>query len=181
MQRMRLGEADETGRRRPVPVPGSEFVVECDMVIPAVGQRPSSALAQGMARLNRLEGIEADPVTGATSADGVFAGGDCVSGGATVIEAIRAGQRAAVAIDRRLGGSGVLPANVGMSLRRPTEEELERILPRAAEPWLALEQRKKSFVEVICGLKPEQACYEAGRCLRCDLERSESLQARRGA
>jgi hypothetical protein len=68
-----------------------------------------------------------------------------------------------------------------MSLRRPLEEELERLLPRAAEPWLSLEDRKGSFVEVVCGLKPEQACYEAGRCLRCDLERAESLQARRGA
>ena len=86
-----------------------------------------------------------------------------------------------MAIDRKLGGSGVLPANVGMSLRRPSEEELERLLPRTAEAWLSLDERKRSFVEVVCGLKPEQACYEAGRCLRCDLERSESLQARRGA
>jgi NADH-quinone oxidoreductase subunit F len=180
MIRMRLGDADESGRRRPVAVPGSEFVVECDMVLPAIGQRPSTVAVRSVAKMNRVEGIEADPLTGATSAAGVFAGGDCVTGGATVIEAIRAGQRAAVAIDRQLGGSGVLPANVGMSLRRPSEEELERLLPRAAEPWLALEERKKSFVEVVCGLKPDEACYEAGRCLRCDLERAESLQARRG-
>jgi NADH-quinone oxidoreductase subunit F len=180
MQRMRLGDADESGRRRPVAVAGSDFDVACDMIIPAIGQRASTAALRGAARLNRLEGIEADPVTGATSSEGIFAGGDCVSGGATVIEAIRAGQRAAVAIDRKLGGSGALPANVGMSLRRPTEEELERLLPRAAEAWLALDERKKSFAEVIRGLKPDQACYEAGRCLRCDLERAESLQARRG-
>jgi NADPH-dependent glutamate synthase beta subunit-like oxidoreductase len=151
------------------------------MVIPAIGQLPSSALAQGLAGLNRQEGIEADPVTGATSAAGVYAGGDCVSGGATVIEAIQAGQRAAVAIDRQLGGSGVLPPNVGMSLRRPSEEELERLLPRTAERWLGLDERKRGFVEVVCGLTPEAACYEAGRCLRCDLERAESQQARRGA
>jgi NADH-quinone oxidoreductase subunit F len=181
MRRMRLGDADESGRRRPVEVPGAEFEVECDMVIPAIGQRPSTAAVGSLAILNDREGVAADPVTGGTSAAGVFAGGDCVSGGATVIEAIRAGQRAAVAIDRQLGGSGVLPANVGMSLRRPSEEELEKLLPRTAEAWLQLEERKKSFVEVVCGLKPDQACYEAGRCLRCDLERAESLQARRGA
>ena len=181
MIRMRLGDADESGRRRPVAVAGSEFDIECDTVVPAIGQRPSAAAIQSLAKLNRLEGVEADPVTGATSAAGVFAGGDCVTGGATVIEAIQAGQRAAVAIDRQLGGSGVLPANVGMSLHRPSEEDLEKLLPRTGEAWLSLGERKNNFVEVVCGLKPEAACYEAGRCLRCDLERAESLQARRGA
>ncbi len=181
MQRMRLGEADESGRRRPVAEPGSEFEIEGDLLIPAIGQLPSTAPARAVARLNKGEGIESDPVTGATSAPGLFAGGDCVSGGATVIAAIQAGQRAAVAIDRKLGGSGLLPANAGMSLRRPSEEELEKLLPRTAEAWLALGERKKSFMEVVGGLKPDAACYEAGRCLRCDLERAESLQARKGS
>jgi hypothetical protein len=108
----------------------------------------------------------------------VFAGGDCVTGGATVIEAIQAGQRAAVAIDRKLGGGGVLPANVGMSLRRPSEEELERLLPRTAEAWLALDERKRSFVEVVCGLKPEQA-LQAGQPARTGT--SGSLQAQEPA
>ena len=153
MIRMRLGDADDSGRRRPVPVPGSEFDVECDTVVPAIGQRPSAAAVQRLARLNRLEGVEADPVTGATSAAGVFAGGDCVTGGATVIEAIRAGQRAAVAIDRQLGGSGVLPANVGMSLRRPTEEDLEK-LPAAHRRSLAVAGRAEEQLRGS-GLRPE--------------------------
>jgi len=175
MARMRLGDADSSGRRRPVEIEGSEFVVECDMVVPAIGQRASAEATAGMVNLNSREGIETDIVTGATSVSGIFAGGDCVSGGATVVEAIGAGQKAAVAIDRMLGGSGVLPANVGTSIRRPSEEELEKIVPRAEEHMLPVEERRGSFAEVLCGLTPGAASTEARRCLRCDLERAEAL------
>ncbi len=181
MIRMRLGDADESGRRRPVAIEGSEFIVDCGMVIPAIGQRPSLEAADGAVALNPRGGIEADPVTGKTSAAGIFAGGDCISGGATVIEAIGAGQKAAVAIDRFLGGSGLLPANVGSSLRRPSEEEIEKIVPRVQEPVLSLADRESSFAEVVCGLTPGAACQEASRCLRCDLERAESMEASKGS
>ncbi len=181
MIRMRLGDTDESGRRRPVAIEGSEFIVDCDMVIPAIGQRPSLEAADGAVVLNPRGGIEADPVTGKTSAAGVFAGGDCISGGATVIDAIGAGQKAAVAIDRLLGRSGLLPANVGSSLRRPSEEELDKIIPRVQEPALSLAERKSNFAEVVCGLTPGAACQEAGRCLRCDLERAESMEASKGS
>jgi len=181
MIRMRLGDIDESGRRRPVAIEGSELTFKCDTVIPAVGQRPSLEVADGMVVLNARGGIKTDPVSGKTSVEDVYAGGDCVTGGTTVIDAIGSGQKAGVAIDRMLGGSGVLPANVGMSLRRPSDDELEKSLLRVKEPLLPLKDRTTSFAEVICGLTPGAACQESGRCLRCDLERAEFLATNKGS
>ena len=102
--RMRLGEPDESGRRRPIPIEGSEFTTDLDAVILAIGEAPDlSLLPKGM---EVVEGntIAVDPFTMETSLTGIFAGGDAVSGPATVIEAIVAGKRAAVSIDRYLKG-----------------------------------------------------------------------------
>ena len=96
-----------------------------------------------------------------------------------MVAAIGAGQKAAVSIDRSLGGSGALPANVGTSLRRPSEDELEKTAPRVEQPMLGAEQRRGSFAEVVGTLTPGAACAEAGRCLRCDLERAEARAAHR--
>jgi len=79
-----------------------------------------------------------------------------------------------VAIDRMLGGTGILPSNSGMSMYRASEEDLEKIQPRAKEPVLPVDERLAGFAEVVGGLKAEAACAEAGRCLRCDLERAAS-------
>jgi NADH-quinone oxidoreductase subunit F len=176
MIRSKLGETDRSGRRRPVPIEGSEFVVECDTVIPAVGQGVTTELTEGVVDVASWGGVKIDVLTGATSAPDVFAGGDCVSGGATVVEAIAEGQKAAVAIDRMLGGEGLLPDNTGQSTKKPTEEELEQTLdrPRVSEPELPVDQRISGFDEVLCDLTPGAACGEAGRCLRCDLERAEA-------
>ena len=179
MTRMRLGDADESGRRRPVPVEGSEFVVDCDTIIPAIGQKVPLDVVGEVLELTSWGTVNVDVTTGTTSSPDVFSGGDCVTGGTTVIEAIGAGQKAAVAIDRMLGGSGVLPANVGTSIRKPSEEELEENVVRAQEEALPVEERRGSFAEVLCGLTPDAACAEAGRCLRCDLERAQSLASAR--
>ena len=176
MVRMELGDADSSGRRRPVPIENSEYVVECDTVIPAIGQRASSETVATVARLNPWNGVEADPVTGATTAPGVYAGGDCISGGSTVIEAIGAGQKAAVSIDRMLGGTGLLPPDAGISLKRPDEEALAASVLRVRETVLPVEERA-GFAEVVCGLTPDNACIEAGRCLRCDLEMAQARAA----
>lgn len=102
--RMTLGEPDESGRRRPVPVPNSEFVIECDMVIPALGTRANPLLTSSVPQLktNKYGNIVVDEKTGATSIPGVYAGGDIVIGAATVIEAMGAGKRSAKAIDEYL-------------------------------------------------------------------------------
>jgi len=100
-QKMELGEPDASGRRRPVSVAGSEFEVEADAVVVAIGNGPHPLVLQttpGL-ELNRWGNIVADPETGATSLRGVYAGGDIVTGAATVIEAMGAGKRAARAID----------------------------------------------------------------------------------
>jgi glutamate synthase (NADPH/NADH) small chain len=102
--RMELGEPDESGRRRPVPIPGSEFIIEADTVVIAVGNGPHPLVPRttpGL-ELTRRGNIVADPETGQTSKKGVFAGGDIVTGAATVIQAMGAGKRAAAAIDRYL-------------------------------------------------------------------------------
>ena len=99
--RMELGEPDASGRRRPVKVPGSEFVLDCDMVIPALGTGANPILTENTTglKLNKWGNIVADPKSGATNLPGVYAGGDIVTGAATVIEAMGAGKRAARAID----------------------------------------------------------------------------------
>ena len=98
--RMKLGDPDESGRRRPVPIAGSEFVLQVEMVIEAIGQKSNSVLQNGFQglRLNKWGYIDVDPVTCETNLRGVFAGGDIVTGSATVIQAMGAGKIAAKAI-----------------------------------------------------------------------------------
>ncbi|MBQ3072264.1 MAG: FAD-dependent oxidoreductase, partial [Oscillospiraceae bacterium] len=101
---MELGEPDERGRRRPVPVPGSEFTLDVDTVVMAIGTSPNPLIkstTEGL-EVNRWGGIVVDEETGATSRKGVFAGGDAVTGAATVISAMGAGKIAAKAIDEYL-------------------------------------------------------------------------------
>jgi pyruvate/2-oxoglutarate dehydrogenase complex dihydrolipoamide dehydrogenase (E3) component len=178
--RMRLGSADASGRRRPEADPGSGFSLSCDTVIVAIGQLSSTEAAGEEVERTGAGGVACDGLTGETSRAGLYAVGDCVSGGATVVEAIGAGQRAAVAIDRMLGGTGVLPDSETTSSRRPAEEDLERIIPRNREPELPAGERRRSFAEVFGCLTAEAAGSEAGRCLRCDLERAEQLKQTRG-
>ena len=164
--RVQPGEADPSGRRRPVPVPGSDFTLEADQVIVAIGQVPDTAFAPpGMT--DRWGNLVADPDTLTTSRAGVFAGGDAVTGPATVVEAIAAGRRAAVSIRRHLDGGTltasrpVLPPTVG-----PVPWGEARA-PRAAVPKLDPGARRGDFREVERGLDREAAMAEAERCLNC--------------
>jgi glutamate synthase (NADPH/NADH) small chain len=102
--RMELGETDESGRRRPVPIKGSEFQIEIDIAIPALGTKANPLLTKTMPdlKLNKRDYIIADEATGMTSKPGVFAGGDIVTGAATVISAMGAGRKAAKAINEYL-------------------------------------------------------------------------------
>jgi glutamate synthase (NADPH/NADH) small chain len=105
--RMELGEPDESGRRRPVPIPGSEYQIPVDVVVMAIGNGANPLVASSTPGLavNRWGNIVADPETGKTSKEGVFAGGDIVTGAATVILAMGAGRKAARAIDAYLKGT----------------------------------------------------------------------------
>ena len=104
--RMQLGELDETGRAKPIPVEGSEFTRETDMVILAIGEVPDLEFFPKEIELNENGTIWVNPITKETSVQGVFAGGDAVTGPATVIEAILAGKRAAESIENYLQSSG---------------------------------------------------------------------------
>jgi heterodisulfide reductase subunit A len=172
--RMELGESDASGRRRPIPVPGSEFVLDVDMVIPAIGQTPDlSFLGTGpespeSLQVTRWGTLDTDPDTMATRLGGVFAGGDAVSGPATAIKAIAAGKRGAVSIHRYLQGS-----ELGLREERPPVVPFEQVDLRRAEqgtrlamPKVAAEART-TFAEVELGLNEDQAVAEALRCLNC--------------
>ena len=114
MQRMHLGEPDASGRRRPVPIGGSEFHVGLDVAIVAIGNGPNPLVRRSSPAIahTRWGTIEADPETGATSIPGLYAGGDIVTGGATVILAMGAGRRAAASIDAWLRASDASAATL---------------------------------------------------------------------
>jgi len=167
---MELGDADESGRRRPVAKPGSERTIEAEHVIVAIGQAPDLTFAEGDGQLVVSHGlIAAHPVTQLSGEGDVFAGGDVVTGPATIVQAVAAGQRAARAIDIRLGGTGELPPDRGFaSPGKPEEPEGE--VPRVPIEELPLEGRLGNFAEVLKCYSQSAACAEARRCLRCDLE-----------
>ncbi|MFZ5864626.1 MAG: NAD(P)-binding protein [Thermodesulfobacteriota bacterium] len=169
--RMELGPADQTGRRRPVPVEGSEFVIETDAVIPAIGQVIDPDLWEGAPGLARSpwNTIQVDPVTAATAIDGVFAGGDAGTGPATVVEAVGAGHEAAISIARYLRGEDVAagrPAKTPEHREYPPIPEM-KAEARAVNPELSVSDRMKNFSEVELAFSEEEALREANRCLNC--------------
>ncbi len=179
--RMELGPPDETGRRRPVPVEGSEFVMDVDTVIPAIGQASD---------LKFLEGSGVDTPKGRwistskdckTTVDGIFAGGDAASGAATVIEAIAAGKRAALSINEYLSGEKRADFKVESEIDLEEYEAREKLKlskyyfsfkdiepkERVRMPELPVEERIMNFEEVELGYDEAMAVEEANRCLSC--------------
>jgi NADPH-dependent glutamate synthase beta subunit-like oxidoreductase len=177
---MRLGEPDDSGRRRPIPVSGSEFFVEVDTVIAAVGQAPDLSFLPPDSALERTrwERLAVDDNRLATNVPGVFAGGDFVAGPGMVIEAIAAGRRGAIAIDKYLSGDTSrvdiydLKTDVSEEVVSKEVEEEETWEPqfRPEMPHLPIEEREGSFKETELGYSEKKAIQEAKRCLRCDLE-----------
>lgn len=178
--RMELGPPDESGRRRPIPVEGSRFRMQCDTVIPAIGQFAdlSFVSTNGKIKSTGRGTISVDPETFETGQEGIFAGGDVVSGPATVVEAIAAAKEIAKAIDSYLQGEKykkeykVITPAIHVEPIELSEEEIEK-LERPEMPRLPVAERTDNFKEVESGLTQEMAVMEARRCLRCDLEREE--------
>ena len=170
--RMELGEPDASGRRRPVPIPGSEYDIEIDQLIPAIGQRPDLS---GMEEIegvtfSRWGTIEVDPVTYATGREGVFAGGDAQTGPWVAIGAIAAGREAAESITRFLDGrdmaEGRTPISRDDPVYRPIPPDAEK-KPRAQMRELPVAERAGNFNEVELGYDEEAGREEAGRCINC--------------
>lgn len=171
--RNELAEPDDSGRRRPVPVPGSEFMVAADLVVPAIGQRPNLDFvsAGGGLEVTRRGTLRVDPVTRMTSMAGVFAAGDAIDQPASVIDAIGAAKRAAAAIDAYLRGISVEEA-AGDKREAPVVErplsEAERLpRPRRPVPTIDADKRQSSFDEVERSLDEDWAVEEASLCLAC--------------
>ncbi|MBL7186577.1 MAG: FAD-dependent oxidoreductase [Phycisphaerae bacterium] len=174
--RNELGETDSSGRRKPVPIPGTEFTIPLDRLIVAIGERPDSdCLAPMGLDVTKSGTPRVDAQTLATTRPGVFAGGDLVTGPNTVVDAIAAGKKAAGVIDRYLRGQEFRePPDVRLprffmepaTISDEDSEEAVRVEPAA----LPAESRRKNFAEVEMSLSTEAATREARRCLRCDLE-----------
>lgn len=168
--RMRLvGPPDASGRRRPIALEENQFTMKLDTVIVATGEMVESPAMFHLAS-SPEHTIQVDPDTLATSRPGVFAGGDAVSGPASVIKAIAAGRKAAASMAKYLGGQGLIK-----DILAPPEEEVApglRMFPigdRAQMPTLSLRESVRGFAPVDLGLSEEAAIEEAKRCLRCDL------------
>ncbi len=173
--RTELGPPDASGRRRPVPVKGSEHVIACDAIIPAIGQRIDLSWAQSQPELDTTarHTIAVAEHTMQTSLPHVFACGDVVTGPATVIEAVAGAHRAVAAIDRFLNQQDLAAFAQQQAEAAPPgtdwreiDEDIQ-VAARAHPTELPAEERLTGFAEVEQGFSEDQACQEAGRCLNC--------------
>ena len=175
--KMELGEPDDSGRRRPVPIEGSNFVLECDAMVPAIGQRcdVSAVIGEEGVEITRWGTLQVNELTGQSRKPTLFSGGDCVTGADTLIAALGAGKRAAKHIAQFLGrGDCVTDA----------DEELQHLCSRLRShnpkgvPHPGTQQRlhagqldadfrRTNFEEVDDVFSPSEAFREASRCLRC--------------
>jgi NADH-quinone oxidoreductase subunit F len=184
----RPGEREMDGRRKPVPVPGSEHTVPLETLIIAVGEVPErKGLSSPEIEMTAQGNIRVDPVTLETGRVGVFAGGDVATGPNTVVEAIAAGKRVAVMIDRYLQGVKMKQprkARLPVAFLEPPPSAAPNPLAsrRVKIPLLPAEARAQGFAEVENCLSAEEAGAEAKRCLRCDLEFTQvkSLEGENG-
>jgi NADPH-dependent glutamate synthase beta subunit-like oxidoreductase/ferredoxin len=177
--RNRLGEPDATGRRRPVPIEGAEFVVPAQTVIPAVSQAADNTFLPVEAKFEINRGrMRVDPGTYATNVRGVFACGDFVTGPTTLIEAAGHGKKCAYAIDRYLSGRSSVEVDTNVRIVSSWRHEMpERydVLPRQHIPMLQVERRMPApdpavnfTTPVELGYTTDQAVAESTRCLMCN-------------
>lgn len=179
--RMELGEPDDSGRRRPVPVEGSEFVMPADQIIPAIGQSPELSILtdEDGLKVTRWGTLEVAPDVLMTSREGVFAGGDLATGPLTVVHAVGAGRRAALMMDRyvRTGRPFLTDEDQleDFLARLETYEGGLQVPPKiplaeglkTPPAKLPVAERIESFREVESGMSQRSSLMEASRCLRC--------------
>lgn len=176
-QRMTLGEPDASGRRRPVPVEGSNFFLEADMVITAIGETPDLRFLSSDVKAESW-GVLVDGY-GRTNVEGIYAGGDTANGEGTVTHAVGRGRQAAIAIDSWLQGAALPPCDaIDRSLKDRSRHQVvwQEINPAYFVPeerielkGLAIPERVRNFEEVYSGYDEETALREAQRCFSCGL------------
>ena len=176
-QRMKLGDFDRSGRKRPIPIEGSDFALTVDAVIAAIGQIPDMSFVpkdSGVAVNKRscfdLAGGSESQTTNAR----FFAGGDAVTGPDTVIAAVAAGHRAAKDIDASIRADNgeepyVEPVPEKIHIPLIIDEDAQEV-PQQRMPEMEAALRSRNFLEVELGFEREDAIREAARCLRCDAE-----------
>ena len=170
--KMKLGEPDKSGRRRPVPIEGSEFVVDTDVIIPAIGQKTDTTFLKDSKdiELDRWNNIKVDPISFETTKKGVFAGGDAQTGASIAINAVAAGREAAVSIKKYLNSEdltkGREPVEMPQKNFYPIKKDIQKV-KRAQMSRISMEDRKKGFTEVEQGLSEAAAVAEAQKCLNC--------------
>ncbi|MDM8540275.1 FAD-dependent oxidoreductase [Desulfococcaceae bacterium HSG9] len=171
-----LGPADDSGRRRPVPIEGSEYVIDCDMIIPAIGQKVETApiIKEADFSLTAWGTFNVDHKTMQTSVPGIFAAGDSVTGPATVVEAVAGGHKAVKAIERYLNGAMELfEAEKETEDAEPDKKDFVPIpedvvtVERAEPVFTKPASRKNSFEEFDKGLDEATAIRDAEKCLNC--------------
>ncbi len=170
--RMELGEPDSSGRRRPIPIPGSEYDMEADQLIPAIGQIPDLSALEDIAGLNfsRWGTAEADTLTYATGREGVFAGGDLQTGPWIAIGAVAAGREAAESIVRYLDGRDMAEGRSFLSNDHPVYRPIPGHEPRKKRGQMSVlpvKERQGNFKEVELGYEEATGREEATRCLNC--------------
>ncbi|WP_161936434.1 FAD-dependent oxidoreductase, partial [Chlorobium limicola] len=182
---MRQGEPDESGRRKPVPVSGSEFTITCDTVISATGQQVDCPKEDhdGVA-INRNGTLAVDPQTLQSSVASIFAGGDCVTGADIAIRAVEQGKRAAYFIDCFLLGKtlkeevAAFNSSYGPRDLAPASFYERAITNRVPVPEIAPESRTGGFMEVVTGFSETDAVKEAARCLQCRCKAVDTCRLR---
>ncbi len=175
-QRTILAEFDSSGRRRPKPIDGSEFIIEADLIVPCLGQKMSDKMHHGDVTINKWGFVQADSKTTATNVSGVFAGGDNVNP-STIIECVAQGRQAAMAIDRSFGFDGQLDKPHQFVPVSYDEEAYLANLPRHKPEASDIAERIQSLtLEVNRGLSLENGIEEARRCLHCDRKQEEEIR-----
>jgi NADPH-dependent glutamate synthase beta subunit-like oxidoreductase/formate hydrogenlyase subunit 6/NADH:ubiquinone oxidoreductase subunit I/ferredoxin len=178
--RMQLGAPDASGRRRPEPAPGTEFVIPCDRVLLAIGQGPDLSWigpgSEGPAATKQRR-LRADAVTFETGRPGVFGAGDVRMGAQTVVQAVADGRRSAYAVDAYLQGLDLAAIRTRQTLAEPQPEFLSIVPftsevkePRIRMSAMPAEARNTSYIEYEIPYTVEQAVAESTRCLQCTCE-----------
>jgi NADH-quinone oxidoreductase subunit F len=168
---MHLGEFDSSGRRRPEADEGNDYILEADQVITAIGQKVNSAEVFDGIQLSvtKSGAIAVDRATGRTSVPWVFGGGDAVSGPSSVVEAIAAGERAAVGIDAMFTGEEHAFWREGTEVRTSFDPDADPVpYQREKMPLISLDRRRNNFDEVEMSWTEGETVRQAKRCLRCD-------------